>query len=152
MRRVALDDPVVRSPRRALRDTSPCVLPGHYRHGTTTSYAYGCRCDACTDAAAIGERKRLARKRGTLPPIELVGRAHGRISTYVNGKCRCVECRRAAADHRRKFRARRRAADPRRQNEPTTECIFCGEAILLTKGDGALVIHENACQRRRGAA
>jgi hypothetical protein len=150
MKRVPLDAPVLRSPRRALRDTNRRVLPPGASHGNTGYHVYGCRCDECTDAVTFARRRSDRRRRGELDAYEPPGRTHGLIATY-NAGCHCEECKRAARDCRARSRARARAAEDR-TGADAVECIFCGEPILWGWRGNGLRIHEQACQRRRAVA
>jgi hypothetical protein len=76
-------------------------VPDDHRHGTTTGYAYGCRCTRCTDAKR-STAKRL-RQRVFGPDYT----RHGTPTGYQAG-CRCSQCKRAVSD----YWTKRRRHDP----------------------------------------
>ena len=71
------------------------IPPTDPRHGTTSAYGAGCRCEECREA-----------KRQSRTPAGRVRRAngepapHGTTTNYQRG-CRCNECREAVAAHAR---------------------------------------------------
>ena len=75
-------------------------------HGTTTGYAYGCRCSECKSASAkytraYNESKpRKVRRQRTL--------VHGTLTGY-SYDCRCDLCCAAQRQHQRDYRERLRA-------------------------------------------
>jgi hypothetical protein len=72
-------------------------------HGSTTGYAYGCRCDQCRTASA---EYTLAYRQSKPPrPRRQRTLVHGTTSGYSYG-CRCVPCREAKAEQGRAYRAR----------------------------------------------
>ena len=65
------------------------------QHGTTTGYAYGCRCQPCRTAAEA--KRRVVRRRGIAPDDS----RHGTIDGYIRFACRCEECTSAHVAYQR---------------------------------------------------
>lgn len=63
-------------------------------HGTTTGYAYGCRCDECKRASTTAASEYRARTGGREVPYNL----HGTSNAYTNYGCRCDLCKQTARD------------------------------------------------------
>jgi hypothetical protein len=84
------------------------------RHGTTTGYGRGCRCDQCKTAKAQADATYRARVqpavvRGDVQPAVVRGDVqHGTTHGYAKG-CRCDDCRAAKAKVNHAYKARRRA-------------------------------------------
>lgn len=97
-------------------------------HGQPATYARGCRCDLCREAAV--ERVRLWRARVAAQPI--AEDMHGLRSTYVARGCRCDPCR-AAMRALRQDRKQRRPP-PAAHGKPSTynnwgcRCEACSTA------------------------
>lgn len=64
------------------------------RHGTTTGYKDGCRCDPCREAKRNSRNPKGTRRANGEPA------PHGTTTNYQRG-CRCQECRKAVADYAR---------------------------------------------------
>lgn len=74
-------------------------------HGTTTNYGYGCRCNACVEAAADRHRAIAARGIGADDP------RHGTKNGYSNLGCRCTACCAANTARQRSARLKLRAGE-----------------------------------------
>ena len=75
------------------------------KHGTSSAYNHGCRCEECTAAKREYDRQyrrnnpdkvRAAREKRKQTPFEEI--KHGKYTTYNNYACRCDEC---TADYKR---------------------------------------------------
>lgn len=63
-------------------------------HGTTTRYAYGCRCTPCRSAKYQADKARrlAARALAAVNPRYI---PHGQLRGYQHWGCRCEECKAA---------------------------------------------------------
>ncbi len=102
-----------RAAAKELRDTLPPGTPLPFCKGTQSTYASGCRCGACSEAAREYDRGHTARAsesaralRDTLPPGTPLPFCKGTIGTYKKG-CRCDRCKAASAGWYREYRARK---------------------------------------------
>lgn len=66
------------------------------RHGTTTMYHRGCRCDECR-AAQSDAGKRFRERKAEWP----VATPHGTRNGYCNYGCRCDDCKAAQSEYKR---------------------------------------------------
>lgn len=76
----------------------------YWRHGLVGSYVtYGCRCEECTEANRVRQKRLRKNRAGTLAPDDP---RHGRYTTYSNWSCRCAECSRAWSAYNKEKRPR----------------------------------------------
>lgn len=76
-------------------EIQPIPEIGKAKHGSTTAYARGCRCDACREAKRLSRLSKGRARRANGEPAP-----HGTTTNYQRG-CRCAECRKAVADYAR---------------------------------------------------
>ncbi|WP_404435180.1 hypothetical protein LG322_08470 [Microbacterium aerolatum] len=88
-----------------LVEIQPIPEIGKAKHGTTTAYARGCRCDACREAKSVSRKGKGRARRANGEPAP-----HGTTTNYQRG-CRCVECRKAVADYARWKRHQERSSE-----------------------------------------
>ena len=103
--------------------------PGELKHGTTTGYRRGCRCDECR----LASNRAITKYRNT--PHTIPAHYHGNENTYTLHASRCEKCKTAHAEYCRYQRNR-----PRCQNKPCRKLLknpedgrrkYCSEACRI---------------------
>ncbi len=69
------------------------------RHGTTTAYRQGCRCDQCKQAQSEAFKK--WKQNRVIDPDRI---PHGTTNGYGHYRCRCDDCLTASRDSNRAYR------------------------------------------------